>query len=97
MHPLITAHYAEIESICQNNQITSLGLFGSYARGDETQESDIDLLAELPKNLSFLDVVGIEQQFEAVFQKKVDLVEQQTLRKNLSGKILSDLQKIYSS
>ena len=40
--------------------VTRSAIFGSYARGEEREDSDIDLLVELPKGKSLLDLVGLE-------------------------------------
>ncbi len=49
-------------------------LFGSYVRGDNKEDSDIDILVELPKGKSLLDLVGLEQKLEDVLGKEVDLL-----------------------
>lgn len=49
-------------------------LFGSYVRGEENEDSDIDMLIEYPKGKSLLDLVDLEMKLEEVLGKKVDLV-----------------------
>lgn len=55
-----------------------LAVFGSYARGDETPDSDIDLLVEFEdpprRKLSLLDWVGLELEMGALLGRKVDMV-----------------------
>jgi len=53
--------------------VTRSSLFGSYARGDFTEKSDIDLLVEFPRGKSLLDLIGLSQDLEEVFGKKVDV------------------------
>jgi predicted nucleotidyltransferase len=62
--------------------VVSLSLFGSVARGDDTDESDIDLLAAFDEmgSLSLLDVIGIENRLSDMVGRKVDLIEAGTLR-----------------
>ena len=45
------------EYLKQNFEVTSISLFGSFARGEETEESDIDLLVEMPPELH--NLVGV--------------------------------------
>ena len=66
-------------------------LFGSYARGDQTSESDIDILADLPHSMSLFDVVGIKLDLEDVLGKKVDLVQYDAIKPRLRPYIMQDL------
>jgi len=49
-------------------------IFGSYVRGEVKVDSDIDILVELPKGKSLLDLVRLEKKLEEVLGKKVDLL-----------------------
>lgn len=49
-------------------------LFGSYVRGEEKEDSDIDMLVELPEGKSLLDLVRLERKLEESLGKKVDLL-----------------------
>lgn len=59
--------------------IKSLALFGSVARGEQTEKSDIDLLIELadPIGWSFFDLIG---ELEGLLGSKVDLVERTQIK-----------------
>jgi len=56
-------------------------LFGSYARGEETRKSDVDLLVRFlsDADISGLDYIGYKIDFEDLLHKKVDLVEEGAL------------------
>lgn len=56
--------------------ISSIGLFGSYSRNEETDNSDIDIVYLLAENqkLSYYQLLDIEHQLENQFNKKVELV-----------------------
>jgi uncharacterized protein len=56
--------------------ISSIGLFGSYSRNEQTENSDIDLVYLLSENqkLSYYQLFDIEQQLQNHFNKKVELV-----------------------
>ena len=58
-------------------------IFGSYARGEETRKSDIDIMVRFDKDarISLLDYVGIKLDLEDKLRKKVDLVEEGQLRR----------------
>jgi len=54
--------------------VTKSSLFGSYVRGDYRKDSDVDILVELPKGNSLLDLVRLEKKLENALGKKVDLL-----------------------
>jgi predicted nucleotidyltransferase len=85
----------DIEQICQEMGITYLAIFGSYARGDEKKESDVDLLVEFKKTPGLISFIQTKQKFEKVFDRKVDLVTKNGLSKYLKPYINQDLQVIY--
>ncbi len=53
--------------------IETLGLFGSYARGEQQPGSDIDVCIKL-KQPTFFNMTGIQEDLESIFSCKVDLV-----------------------
>ncbi|HMO39964.1 MAG TPA: nucleotidyltransferase family protein [Saprospiraceae bacterium] len=75
--------------------IKRAGIFGSFAKGDETDESDIDILVELGDEISLLKFVGIKHELEDVLGKKVDLVEYQAIKPRLRNRILAEEIRIY--
>jgi len=58
-------------------------VFGSYARGEQTRKSDVDVMVRFAKNadISLLDYVRIMLDLEKVLHKKVDFVEEGQLRR----------------
>ncbi len=58
-----------------NNSVKRALLFGSYAYGNPTEESDIDIVIDTEGKLSFLRVCGICEELKQVFNKKVDLFD----------------------
>ena len=75
-------------------QITNIGIFGSYARGEETDSSDIDILVEFNKVPDLFKYIDAEIYLEKILQKKVDLVEKKSIRKELKERILQEVQYI---
>jgi len=69
--------------------IVRLSLFGSSARGDRREDSDIDLLAAFDeaRRISLLDVAGIEVRLSELLGRPVDLVEEGTLRPRVSKSV----------
>ncbi len=65
-----------------------VGLFGSCVRGDMRKDSDIDILVDIEKNISLLEFV--ELKLENLLDKKVDLVEYNTIKPLLRERILKE-------
>ncbi len=75
--------------------IVRLRVFGSVLRGDDTPESDLDLLVEFGKPKGLLDLVGIEQEFEDELGRKVDLVTPAALSPYFRDRVLQEARVLY--
>lgn len=72
--------------------IRSLGVFGSYVRGDQKRRSDLDLLVEFDdRTLSLFDIIGVENYLSELLEVKVDLVEKSTLKPAIGRHILEEV------
>ena len=60
--------------ICRQNDVSKVSVFGSMARGEATDKSDIDLLVEFSKRKSLLTFVALERQLSTALDRKVDLL-----------------------
>lgn len=54
--------FRKIAQILKNQGVKKIAVFGSYVRGEENPESDIDIIVEFSERKSLLDIVGIEQE-----------------------------------
>lgn len=81
--------------VCRKNDISFLGLFGSYSRGEQKEKSDIDLLANFLKKKSLLDHVRIERELSEVLGVKVDLVTEKSISPYLVDKIKAGVKPLY--
>ena len=66
------------------------GLFGSCVRGEMREDSDIDILVEIEKDISLLDFIGLKLEIEDALGRKVDLGEYDTIKPLLREKILKE-------
>lgn len=85
----------QIKSICSRENITFLGMFGSQARGEANEKSDIDLLLDFRETKSFFELAHIQDELELIFGKKVDLVLKPFIKEQLKPHILKDLITVY--
>lgn len=76
--------------ILKKHGVKRAALFGSFARGEETEESDIDLLIEFEGRKSLLDLVALEFELQDLFGRKVDVVTYNSLHHLLKDEILSE-------
>src|SRR5690606_30075086 len=79
-----------LEEICRRNDVELLLLFGSAARGEDTEQSDVDLLVRFSKRKSLLDLVRIEREFAEALGRKVDLLTEGSLSPYLRDQILGE-------
>lgn len=85
----------KITDFCQKNDISHLSLFGSYARGEERKDSDIDLLVKFSTAKSYFELVRIERELTNIFGKKVDLVTEAALSKYIKPIVNNQIINIY--
>ena len=81
--------------ILKRQGVTKAALFGSVARGESRKKSDIDILINIRKDKSLLDIVRLELELEEKLGKKVDLVEYSAIKPLLKDIILRDEKIIY--
>lgn len=63
-------------------------LFGSFARSEETANSDIDILIEPQKGFTLFDMLRMEQALQEKLQRKVDLVEFSAIKPSIRDRVL---------
>ncbi|MCP9291310.1 nucleotidyltransferase family protein [Gracilimonas sediminicola] len=71
-----------------------IGIFGSYARNEQTKESDLDILVNFRERINLLDIVGLEQELSDLLGMKVDLITEKSVDKKLRSYIRKDLKLI---
>ncbi len=70
--------------------VAKAGIFGSYARGEETRKSDVDIVVQIRGNKSLLDIVRLQLQLKKELGKNVDLLEYKEINPYLKKMILSE-------
>lgn len=80
----------KILPILEQYEVKKAGLFGSVVRGELREDSDIDILVEIEKDISLLDFVDLKLEIEEKLGRKVDLVEYSTIKPLLKDVILKE-------
>ena len=94
--------FEEIEKIIKNNKnelnekygLISIGIFGSYGRGEQYTGSDLDLLVEVRRPMGFVKFIRLENHLSQLLGVKVDLVTKKALKPHIGQRILQEVQYV---
>jgi len=79
--------------------VQRIAIYGSFAKGNQTKRSDVDILVQLMRPLG-LEFVELAYHFEKILKKKVDLATFNTLKRSLENprykRIASDIERTLS-
>ena len=87
----------KLQEVCLRNDIAMVGVFGSMARGEATEQSDIDLLAKFSKRKSLLEIVRLEREVSTALGRKVDLLTEGAISLYLRDRVKRELRVIYGA
>lgn len=71
--PITEDERDRIVSLLRAEGAREVAIFGSFARGEEREDSDLDILVDLPPGKSLLDMARIERELEDALGRSVDL------------------------
>ena len=71
---LVAQHREAIAQTARAHKAISIAVFGSVARGEENEGSDIDFLVEFEPGSSLFDLLHLHDDLEALLGRKVDVV-----------------------
>ena len=80
----------KVVSILKKHGVSRAGIFGSYARGEQKNKSDIDILIQIGREASLTDIITLKLELQKALKKNVDLVEYEDIRPELKEQILND-------
>jgi predicted nucleotidyltransferase len=72
-------------------KVKEMSLFGSFVRGEQVENSDIDILTEFDDNADLFDLIGLELYLEDTFKRAIDVVPKQALRAELRETVLQQV------
>jgi predicted nucleotidyltransferase len=76
--------------IFKTYKVKKTALFGSYAQGRSTKNSDIDLLVDFESGADLIDQVGLTMELEKLLKKKVDVVTRAGLSKYFRDNVIAE-------
>ena len=80
----------KIAKICRVNRVVFLAIFGSYARGEQKKNSDVDILVEFNKPIG-IEFIDLAEELERILKIKVDLVSKNGVKSRYFKEIEDEL------
>ena len=88
----------QLAELCRRFGVTELSAFGSAARGEMRDDSDIDLLVEFDSRANIgLEFFDLEMELANLFARKVDLGTKTTLKPRVRASALRDARILYAA
>ena len=94
MHPLIEAHRSEILALAERRGVRDVRVFGSMARGDADETSDVDLLVTLPPGRTGLALGGLLMDVQKLLRRRVEVLTERALHPALRERILREAEPL---
>jgi predicted nucleotidyltransferase len=90
----LSEHRDAIRQIVVRHRASNPRVFGSVAHGDDSDDSDLDLLVDPSPETSLLDLAGIQVEIEALLGMSVDVVTPGFLSEKFRNQVLIDAQPV---
>lgn len=87
--------FKKITQILKNQGARKISVFGSYVRGEEKPESDLDIIVEFSERKSLFELVRIERELSENLGIKVDLLTEKSISPYLIDTIRKEMEVIY--
>ena len=85
---IIEQHRPELES---QFHVEKIGVFGSYARGDQKKISDVDFLVSFDESISLFTLGGLYEYLKEIMGTNIDVVPIEDLRPEFSDGVMKDV------
>ena len=94
--------FEDIKNIIQSNKnelkenygLITVGIFGTYVKGLQTENSDIDILGEVARPMCFVKFLKLENKLSHLLVIRVELVTKKALKFHIGQKILKDVKYV---
>ena len=95
---IVDLRASRIAEACRRNGVAELSVFGSGARGDDTDSSDVDLLYVLaPDSTLGFEIVDLRDDLEKIVGRHVDLVPKSRLKWVIRDQVLAEARVLYAA
>ena len=86
-----------VAELCAKYEVRVLRVFGSVARGEDSEESDLDLLVEFAGEKSLFDLIGLQLDLEERLGRKVDLATPSSISPYIREQVFQEARVLYES
>lgn len=87
---IVAALRSALPDLRRRYGVTELRVFGSWVRGDETADSDVDVLVAFDRPVGFFRVIELEDELTRLLSLRVDLVVKDALRPTIARAVLAE-------
>lgn len=84
----LSKHKAELN---KRFKVKTIGVFGSYVRGEQKRQSDVDVLVEFEAPVGLFEFIDLEMYLTSLLSVKVDLVSKKALKPHIGQRILEEV------
>ncbi|NWG72681.1 MAG: nucleotidyltransferase domain-containing protein [Parvularculaceae bacterium] len=86
----LSARRSQILELAERDHVVDVRVFGSVARGNATEDSDVDLLIKPRRGCSLFDLGGLLEELQQLLGCRVDLVTEDGLKPRLREQVLTE-------
>ncbi len=87
---LLVERRRELLDALESRGASNVRVFGSVARGDDTEESDIDLLVDIPTSFGLFALGGLAHTATTILGRETDVIPARSLRADVRGSAIQD-------
>ena len=91
---VLDANRASIRALVAKYRTTNPRVFGSVVRGEDNDESDIDILVDTLPGTTLLDLGGLQYDLEKLLGRKVDVVTEGGMRPRIRARALAEAEPL---
>ena len=90
---------AKLASVCRRYHVVELSVFGSVARGEAGDASDVDLLVSFERGakVTLFTLADLQSELAELLRRPVDLVPKEGLKPAIRGEVLAEAQTLYAA
>lgn len=96
MRPSIAlqTHRDRIREIALSHRVTNVRVFGSVLSGEDTEDSDLDILVEPTKDTTMFDIARIQMELDALLDVSVDVLTPKGLPETFRQRVVDEAQAL---
>lgn len=86
---------AHLNELRDDYAVSEIGVFGSFVRGEQQEESDVDMLVEFSRPVGFVTFIKLENRLREILGRDVDLVTRKALKPHIGRHILDEVRYVH--